>query len=49
MKQAEMKIVAGMIDRVLASLSDEKTIKEVTGEIRELCRQFPLYPNRLKG
>ena len=49
MKQSEMKTVAGMIDRVLANISDENKIKEVTGQIKELCRQFPLYPNRLKG
>ena len=49
MKQPEMKTVAGMIDRVLANVSDENKIKEVSGQIKELCRQFPLYPNRLKG
>ena len=49
MKQGEMKVVAGMIDKVLANLGNESKIKEVSGEIRELCRQFPLYPNLLKG
>ncbi len=49
MKQPAMKTVAGMIDKVLANISDDKIIQEVTGEIKELCREFPLYPNRLKG
>jgi glycine hydroxymethyltransferase len=49
MKQPEMKIVAVMIDRVLSNITDENKIKEVSGQIKELCRQFPLYPNRLKG
>ena len=49
MKQNEMKLVAGMIDKVLSNIGNESKIKEVSGEIRELCRQFPLYPNRLKG
>ena len=49
MKQAEMKIVAGMIDQVLSHIGNEAKIKDVSGQIRELCRQFPLYPNRLKG
>lgn len=49
MKQGEMKIVAGMIDKVLSNISDKSKINEVSGEIKELCRQFPLYPNRLKG
>jgi glycine hydroxymethyltransferase len=49
MKQGEMKIVAGMIDKVLSNIGNEGKIKEVSGEIKELCRQFSLYPNRLKG
>ncbi|MBU1356731.1 MAG: serine hydroxymethyltransferase [Candidatus Edwardsbacteria bacterium] len=49
MKQNEMKLVAGMIDKVLSNIGNESKIKEVSGEIRELCRQFPLYPNLLKG
>ncbi len=49
MKQGEMKTVAGMIDKVLLNIGNESKIKEVSGEIKELCRQFPLYPNRLKG
>jgi glycine hydroxymethyltransferase len=49
MKQSEMKTVAGMIDKVLSNIGNESKIKEVSGEIKELCRQFPLYPNRLKG
>jgi glycine hydroxymethyltransferase len=49
MKQGEMKTVAGMIDKVLSHIGNESKIREVSGEIKELCRQFPLYPNRLKG
>ncbi|HAD81283.1 MAG: serine hydroxymethyltransferase [Candidatus Edwardsbacteria bacterium RIFOXYD12_FULL_50_11] len=49
MKQGEMKTVAGMIDQVLSHIGNQSKIKEVSGEIKELCRQFPLYPNRLKG
>ncbi|MBI4726771.1 serine hydroxymethyltransferase [candidate division TA06 bacterium] len=49
MKQDQMKAVAGMIDKVLTNISDDKIIQEVTGEIKKLCREFPLYPNRLKG
>jgi glycine hydroxymethyltransferase len=49
MKQGEMKTVAGMIDQVLSHIGNQSKIKEVSGEIKELCRQFPLCPNRLKG
>jgi glycine hydroxymethyltransferase len=49
MKQAEMKTIAGMIDTVLSNIQDPDKIKQVAGEIKDLCKQFPLYPNRLKG
>jgi len=49
MKQAEMKVIAGMIDAVLSHSQDQAAIARVAGEITELCKQFPLYPNRLKG
>jgi len=43
MKEAEMKTIAGLIDRVLRAGGEEKTINAVRGEVRELCAQFPLY------
>ncbi|MRR09658.1 serine hydroxymethyltransferase [bacterium] len=49
MKQAEMRTIAGMIDAVLCDVQNQGAIARVAGEIRELCQQFPLYPNRLKG
>ncbi|MGA7617546.1 MAG: serine hydroxymethyltransferase [Thermoanaerobaculia bacterium] len=39
----EMKQVGGMIARVLDSRGDENVIREVRGEVRELCRRFPIY------
>ncbi|MDI6740623.1 MAG: serine hydroxymethyltransferase, partial [Candidatus Edwardsbacteria bacterium] len=49
MKENEMKIIAGMIDRALTDIKDSGAIAKVAGEIKDLCTQFPLYPNRLKG
>jgi len=49
MKREEMAVIAGLIDRVLSNIGDAAVPGAVAGEIRELCRQFPLYPNRLKG
>ncbi|MBI4717995.1 MAG: serine hydroxymethyltransferase [Planctomycetes bacterium] len=43
MKEAEMRTVAGLIDRVLRSGGDAATIAAVRGEVLELCRQFLLY------
>ncbi len=40
---AEMAQVARLIVRVLDAPSDEKVVAAVRGEVRELCRQFPLY------
>ena len=42
-KEAEMKQIAGFIDRVLKNKDDEATASQVRGEIREMCQQFPLY------
>lgn len=42
MGPAEMKTIAGWIDRVLKNEGDSATINTVRGEVRELCDQFPL-------
>jgi glycine hydroxymethyltransferase len=47
MGEAEMDLLAGFIARVLAAPDDEGAIGGVKAEIGELCRRFPLYPERL--
>jgi len=42
MGQAEMKVIAGLIDRVLRS-EDEAVWARAKGEVVELSRAFPLY------
>ncbi len=42
MKEAEMNVIAGLIDRVLRAKGDEAAIEAVHGEVRSLCEQFPL-------
>jgi glycine hydroxymethyltransferase len=49
MKKNEMKAVAGLIDEVLQNTGNEQKLGEVKAKVKELCQQFPLYPNRLKG
>ncbi len=44
MKEEEMKLIAKMISRVVKNIDNDKIIKEVKEEVRELCEQFPLYP-----
>ncbi|MFQ5590951.1 MAG: serine hydroxymethyltransferase [Phycisphaerae bacterium] len=43
MKEQEMSAIAGMIDRVLTTKGAPQVIESVRGEVRALCRQFPLY------
>jgi glycine hydroxymethyltransferase len=43
MKEPEMKIIAGMIDRILKGTGSEKTAKTVLNEVIDLASQFPLY------
>jgi glycine hydroxymethyltransferase len=44
MKEAEMKRIAGFIDRVLTAPEDEKVLSAVHREVRTLAAEFPLYP-----
>lgn len=43
MKENEMKIIAGMIDRVLNDVENAQLAETIVGEIKELCSHFPLY------
>jgi glycine hydroxymethyltransferase len=43
MKENEMHIIAGMIDRVLRNMDSENIAEQILGEIKELCSHFPLY------
>ena len=40
----EMKAIARLIGRALDAPADERALAAVRGEVRELCRHFPLYP-----
>ena len=42
-----MRTVAKLIVRVLDAPEDAGVQEKVRGEVRELCRQFPLYAKRL--
>ena len=48
MKEKEMETIAGFIARVLNNVGNESVLKSVGDEVRELCKKFPIYPNRLK-
>jgi glycine hydroxymethyltransferase len=47
MGPAEMKTIARLILRVLEAPEDEKVHGRVAVEVKDLCKQFPLYAKRL--
>ena len=47
MKENEMTLIAELISRALGNVSDEGALRAVAGEVGELCKKFPVYPNRL--
>ena len=46
MGEAEMDRIAAFITRALATPGDAHALAAVKGEVEELCRKFPLYPER---
>jgi len=47
MREAEMEKIGALMARVLAAPDDDRVIGMVKTEVEQLCRQFPLYGERL--
>jgi glycine hydroxymethyltransferase len=47
MGEREMDLIAEYISRALASPDDDHVLTSVKVEVEQLCRKFPLYPERL--
>jgi glycine hydroxymethyltransferase len=47
MKENEMTLIAEYISRALSKITHEDALKAVAGDVGELCKKFPVYPNRL--
>jgi len=45
MREADMDLIADYITRVLSSPEDDRVLKAVHEEVKQLCRKFPLYPD----
>jgi glycine hydroxymethyltransferase len=43
MREAEMKIIAGLFGEVLSHPEDAAVKNKIKGRVAELCKQFPLY------
>jgi glycine hydroxymethyltransferase len=41
----EMATIAGLIVDVLEHPEDDQVALRIRGQVKELCKQFPLYPN----
>jgi glycine hydroxymethyltransferase len=48
MHEAEMAVIAELIDRVLSKLGDSGVEAQVRGDVQALTRRFPLYPDRVR-
>ena len=48
MGEPEMEQIADMIARILRDPENESLIATVHGEVKDLCKKFPLYPELLK-
>jgi glycine hydroxymethyltransferase len=48
MKEREMATIAGFIARALNHAGNEGALQSVADDVRELCKKFPVYPNRLR-
>ena len=44
LKEAEMELVAGWIDKALMNHSDDTVLASIRSEVKELMKRFPLYP-----
>jgi len=40
MKEKEMIIIAELIDRVISNIDNDQVKKQVSNEVKELCKQF---------
>jgi len=49
MKEAEMTVIAGLIDSAIKGIEDDSALTNIKAEVRELCAGFPLYTDLLAG
>ena len=47
MKEPEMKLIAGFIDRALQNRGSEAALEVIKAEVKDLCVRFPFYKTKL--
>ena len=48
MREPEMELIGEYIVRVLTAPEDDGVLRMVRADVEQLCRKFPLYPDRLR-
>lgn len=43
MKEREVKMIAGYIDEALRAKGNKKELTRLHGEVKKLCKKFPVY------
>ena len=46
MREAEMAVIGDFIARALAGVGNASVLRAIGDEVRDLCRRFPIYPER---
>lgn len=46
MKEEQMEIIAGWINDILSDCENEKKQAEIQEEVKKLCKEFPIYPEK---
>jgi glycine hydroxymethyltransferase len=44
MKEEQMELIAGLIDKSLNNIGNEKILADIKHDVENLCAKFPLYP-----
>lgn len=46
MRESEMTVIGGLIARALGRVGDAAALRAIGDEVADLCRRFPIYPER---
>jgi glycine hydroxymethyltransferase len=49
MKEIEMGVIAALIRRALDHVGEREVLRSIADEVRDLCKKFPVYPDRLRA
>ena len=44
MKEKQMSLIAGLVDEAIQKHADDKALKGIKEQVKQLCSGFPMYP-----